>query len=668
MNIKEIYDISKKPELRDIFDSKEFESKYCSDLELGAIYLKDKTIFRLWSPVASKVTLQLFCKAENKNEFNNIKSIEMHEEENVWRVEVNEDLNKVYYRYEIKIGNNVNVVTDPYSKAVAANGQYSMVLDLEETNPEGWDIDKKPALKAPTDSIIYEMHIRDFSIDENSGSNFKGKYKGVWEANTKTKNGVSTGIDHLKELGITHVHLLPTFDYKSIDETRLNEPQYNWGYDPEHYNSPEGSYSTNPFDGDVRVKEFKEMVLNLHKQGIRVVMDVVYNHTYATNDSLFNKVVPYYYYREDINGNFSNGSACGNETASDRKMFRKFMIDSIIYWAKEYHIDGFRFDLMGLHDIETMKLIREEVNKIDDSIIIYGEGWTGGDTPLPENDRALKKNTVQYDKLQIAAFSDDMRDGVKGDVFVSEKPGFANNGYGFEETIKSGIVASINHDQIDYSKVIYSDKFWANEPYQTITYASAHDNYTLWDKLCITSKWESEEERIKMNKLISAIILTSQGISFIHAGEEFLRTKKDENGNLIENSYNSSDLVNRLEWERKEKYSDVFKYYKSLINLRKSHKAFRMDKANDIRENLRFLDAKENNVVLYTIDCKSLDDTFKKIVVIFNANKDKLNINLPDGTWKLIVNGNEINENGIIENVTNNILVDGRSANILVIE
>lgn len=668
MNIKEIYDRSKKSELRDIFNSKEFEEKYCSDLELGAIYSKEKTIFRLWSPVASKVRLQLFCKDKNSNEFHSIKSIEMHETENVWAVEINEDLDKMYYRYEIKIGNSVNVVTDPYSKAVSANGQYSMVLDLDETNPEGWDSDEKPSLKSPTDSIIYEMHIRDFSIDENSGSNFKGKYKGVWESNTKTRNGVSTGIDHLKELGITHVHLLPTFDYKSVDETKLNEMQYNWGYDPEHYNSPEGSYSTNPFDGDIRVKEFKEMVLNLHKQGIRVVMDVVYNHTYATNDSLFNKVVPYYYYREDKNGNFSNGSACGNETASDRKMFRKFMIDSIIYWAKEYHIDGFRFDLMGLHDVETMKLIREELNKIDKSIIMYGEGWTGGETPLPENDRALKKNTIQYDKLQIAAFSDDMRDGVKGDVFISDKPGFVNNGQGFEETIKCGIVASINHNQIDYSKVICSDKFWANEPYQTVTYASAHDNYTLWDKLCITTKGESEEERIKMNKLISAIILTSQGISFIHAGEEMLRTKRDEKGNLVENSYNSSDLVNKLDWERKEKYSDVFEYYKSLINLRKNHKAFRMDNADDIRENLRFLDVKERNVVAYTIDCSSLNDKLKKIMVVFNANKDKLNINLPSGIWKLIANENEINENGIEENITNNILVSGRSANILIIE
>ncbi|MGG7097195.1 type I pullulanase [Clostridium sardiniense] len=671
MNIKEIYNTyngDEKAKLRDIFNSKEFEEKYGYDLELGAIYSKDKTIFRLWSPVASKVTLQLFYKDDQLNKLCKLKAIEMEEIDNVWTLEKNGDLNKVYYRYEIEIGDKVNIVTDPYSKAVSANGEYSMVVDLEETNPVGWNKDKKPEFKDPTDAIIYEMHIRDFTIDNNSGANFKGKYKGVWEPNTKTDSGVATGIDHLKELGITHVHLLPTFDYKSVDETKLDEPQYNWGYDPEHYNCPEGSYSINPFDGDIRIKEFKDMVLNLHKEGLRVVMDVVYNHTYESENSLFNKIVPYYYYREDENGNLSDGSACGNETASDRKMFRKFMIDSVVYWAKEYHIDGFRFDLMGLHDIETMKLIREELDKIDKSIIIYGEGWTGGDTPLEENDRALKKNTTQYEKLQIAAFSDDIRDGVKGDVFIEEKPGFVNGGEGFEETIKCGIVASTNHDQIDYSKVIYSDEFWANEPYQTVTYASAHDNYTLWDKLYITASEESEEERIKMNKLIATIILTSQGISFIHAGEEFLRTKVDENGTLIENSFKSSDLVNRLDWSRKQKYKDVFEYYKGLIDLRKSHKAFRMNTTEDIRENLRFLDVKENNVVSYIINGSALNDKFKKIMVILNGNKDEAKVKLSEGIWKLIANGERIDEDGINEDICDEIIVDGRSANILVIE
>ncbi|WP_081705800.1 type I pullulanase [Clostridium sp. Ade.TY] len=664
MDIKNVYE--NKNEIREIFNSKDFKEKYTTSLELGAIYSEDKTIFRIWTPVAKRVILQLFTKGIGEDNFKKIKDIEMKEEKNgVWTYEENGDLDKIYYKFKIYIGDLVNDVIDPNSKAVSANGEYSMVVNLNNTNPDGWENDKKPEFKNATDAVIYEMHIRDFSIDENSGAKFKGKYKGITESLTKTKNGTKTCLDHVKELGVTHLHLLPTFDYKSIDEKKLNIPQYNWGYDPENYNCPEGSYSTNPFDGEVRIKEFKEMVLNLHKEGLRVVMDVVYNHTYETENSLFNKVVPYYYYREDDKGNFSDASACGNETASDRSMFRKFMIDSLKYWANEYHIDGFRFDLMGIHDVETMKLIREELDKIDKSIIIYGEGWTGGDSPLKEKDRALKKNTIQYGDMQIAAFSDDIRDAVKGDVFIEEKAGFVNGGEDFEETIKCGIVASTNHPQVDYSKVIYSDKFWANEPYQTVTYASAHDNYTLWDKLYITAKDESEEERIKMNKLIAAIILTSQGISFIHAGEEFLRTKCDENGRLIENSFKSSDLVNKLDWERKEKYEYVFNYYKGLIGLRKNHKAFRMNSSKEISKRLSFIEFGEKNVVGYTIDSEGIDE-FKKILVIFNGNKEDKELEIPKGDWTIVVDGNEVNENGIKSIKEDKVKVIGRTALILI--
>lgn len=664
MDIKNVYE--NKNGIREIFNSKDFEEKYTTSLELGAIYSEDKTIFRIWTPVAKRVILQLFTKVIGEDNFKKIKDIEMKEEKNgVWTYEENGDLDKIYYKFKIYIGDSVNDVIDPNSKAVSANGEYSMVVNLNNTNPDGWENDKKPEFKNATDAIIYEMHIRDFSIDENSGVKFKGKYKGVTESLTKTKNGTKTCLDHVKELGVTHLHLLPTFDYKSIDEKNLNIPQYNWGYDPENYNCPEGSYSTNPFDGEVRIKEFKEMVLNLHKEGLRVVMDVVYNHTYETENSLFNKVVPYYYYREDDKGNFSDASACGNETASDRSMFRKFMIDSLKYWSNEYHIDGFRFDLMGIHDVETMKLIREELDKIDKSIIIYGEGWTGGDSPLKEKDRALKKNTIQYGDMQIAAFSDDIRDAVKGDVFIEEKAGFVNGGEDFEETIKCGIVASTNHPQVDYSKVIYSDKFWANEPYQTVTYASAHDNYTLWDKLYITAKDESEEERIKMNKLIATIILTSQGISFIHAGEEFLRTKCDENGRLIENSFKSSDLVNKLDWERKEKYEDVFNYYKGLIELRKNHKAFRMNSSKEISKRLSFIEFGEKNVVGYTIDSEGIDE-FKKILVIFNGNKEDKELEIQKGDWTIVLDGNEVNENGIKSIKEDKVKVIGKTALILI--
>lgn len=442
---------------------------------------------------------------------------------------------------------------DPYAKAVGVNGNRGMVIDLNTTNPEGWEKDTKPELKSATDSIIYEAHVRDLSIDETSGisNEYKGKFKAltIWDSCIPGTT-VKTVVNHIKDMGFTHIHLLPAFDFGSIDENKLEQPQFNWGYDPKNYNVPEGSYSTNPYLGDVRIKEFKEMVKALHEAGIRVVMDVVYNHTYNL-DSCLNNAVPGYYYRQDENGEYSDASACGNETASERYMFRRYMVDSVVYWAKEYHIDGFRFDLMGIHDIETMKLIREELNKIDSSIIMYGEGWTGGPSPLKEELAALKKNTYKFDKLQIAAFSDDCRDGVKGHVFYDEETGFVNGKDGLEETIKFAIVASTHHKDIDKENIVYSNEFWANEPYQTINYASAHDNYTLWDKLQISTPNCTEEELIAMNKLIAGIILTSQGISFVHAGEEMARTKEDEEGKLVENSFESSDKVNKIYWDRK---------------------------------------------------------------------------------------------------------------------
>ncbi len=459
-------------------------------------------------------------------------------------------------------------------------------------------------------------------------------------------------------MGFTHIHLLPSFDYASVDETKLDKPQFNWGYDPENYNVPEGAYSTNPYLGDVRIREFKEMIKALHEVGIRVVMDVVYNHTFSL-DSCLNKAVPKYYYRQDEEGNYSNASACGNETASDRYMFRRYMIDSVVYWAKEYHIDGFRFDLMGIHDIETMKLIREELSKIDSSIIVYGEGWMGGPSPLKEDDAALKKNTYKFGELQIAAFSDDCRDGVKGHVFYGKEAGFANGKAGLEETIKFAVVASIPHKEVDKTKIVYSNEFWANEPYQTVTYASAHDNYTLWDKLQIVSPEVSKEELIKINKLIAGIILTSQGISFIHAGEEMARTKVDENGNLVENSFDSSDKINKIYWDRKIEYKELVEYYKGLISLRKEYKAFRMNSNKDIQKNIHFLekgkDFEADNLVAYIIDAKNIDDKCSKIAVIINANEREEKVNLKEKNWGVFVN-NEKSGNEVIEVLNSDIV------------
>lgn len=633
----------------------DFDKIYGYDGDLGAIYSKDKCKFILWAPTAENVQLALYgdngydFDCEAKEVYTMSKGIN-----GTWIVEINGDFNGQFYNYLININGKISEVVDPYAKAVGVNGNRGMVIDLNTTNPEGWEKDTKPELKSATDSIIYEAHVRDLSIDETSGisNEYKGKFKAltIWDSCIPGTT-VKTVVNHIKDMGFTHIHLLPAFDFGSIDENKLEQPQFNWGYDPKNYNVPEGSYSTNPYLGDVRIKEFKEMVKALHEAGIRVVMDVVYNHTYNL-DSCLNNAVPGYYYRQDENGEYSDASACGNETASERYMFRRYMIDSVIYWAKEYHIDGFRFDLMGIHDIETMKLIREELNKIDSSIIMYGEGWTGGSSPLKEELAALKKNTYKFDKLQIAAFSDDCRDGVKGHVFYDEETGFVNGKDGLEETIKFAVVASTHHKDIDKENIVYSNEFWANEPYQTINYASAHDNYTLWDKLQISTPNCTEEELIAMNKLIAGIILTSQGISFVHAGEEMARTKEDEEGKLVENSFESSDKVNKIYWDRKVKYKDLFEYYKGLISLRKEYKAFRMNTNEEIKENIHFLkkgvNFSENNLVAYIIDAKNIDIKCEKIAVIINANNKDVDVELEESNWHVMVDektaGNEIIE------------------------
>lgn len=651
----------------------DFDKIYGYDGELGVIYSKDKCKFILWAPTAEKVELALY--GNNGYEFDcKVKKVcTMSKGINgTWTTEINGDFNGEYYNYLVNINGKISEVVDPYAKAVGVNGNRGMVIDLDSTNPDGWKNDTRPELKCATDSIIYEAHIRDLSIDESSGvsNEYKGKFKALTILDSCIPGtNVKTAVNHIKDMGFTHIHLLPVFDFGSIDETKLEQPQFNWGYDPKNYNVPEGSYSTNPYLAEVRIMEFKEMVKSLHEAGIRVVMDVVYNHTYNL-ESCLNKAVPGYYYRQDEDGEYSDASACGNETASERYMFRRYMVDSVVYWAKEYHIDGFRFDLMGIHDIETMKLIREELNKIDSSIIMYGEGWNGGPSPLKEELAALKKNTYKFDKLQIAAFSDDCRDGVKGHVFYDEETGFVNGKNGLEETIKFAVVASTHHKDIDKESIVYSNDFWANEPYQTINYASAHDNYTLWDKLKISTPNCTEEELIAMNKLIAGIIFTSQGISFVHAGEEMARTKEDEQGRLVENSFASSDKVNKIYWDRKVKYKDLLEYYKGLISLRKEYKAFRMNTNEEIKENIHFLkkgiNFSENNLVAYIIDSKNIDSKCEKIVVIINANDKDVNIDLKENNWNVVVDEKRAG-NEILETIkSNKVSVLGKSIKVLI--
>lgn len=617
--------------------------------DLGNVYHKESTKFRVWAPTASDVKLNLYKEGMGDN------LIETHSMElsvqGTWTIKIDGDLDGVYYTYLVTHDGITREAVDPYVRTTGANGKRGMVLNLENTNPVGWREDYVKPLDNVTDTVIYELHLRDLSTDEHAGIEYVGKFLQFKEENTKNKEGYSTGLDHIKELGITHLHLLPVYDYASVDETDLAGNQFNWGYDPDNYNVPEGSYSTDPYHGEVRVKEMKKMVQCLHRNNIHVVMDVVYNHTYSGEDSNFNKIVPNYYYRQDDKG-FSDASGCGNETASERAMVRKFIVDSVVYWAKEYHIDGFRFDLMGIHDIETMNEIRKELDKINPGILLYGEGWTCAASPLDESLRAMKINTKKLNG--IAAFNDDIRDAVKGSVFNPEEKGFVNGALGFEELIKFGVVGATSHKEVMKHLEEYHKTPWSGSPKQSINYVSAHDNYTLWDKLTLSCQEDSLEDRIAMNKLASAIVFTSQGIPFLQAGEELLRSKENEDGTLEENSYKSSDYVNRIQWENKTKYHDVYLYYKGLIEFRKSHEELRMDTKEAVEERLHFIDGLDQQVVSFTIKNQNNDDL--ALQVIYNASKTDVTVPLDKGTWDVYVNESQAG-NKVLDTIDSNKVV-----------
>lgn len=593
-------------------------------------YSKTGTVFKLWSPNAQEVKLNFYKNGSDGSAFD---SHQLNASQNgLWERKIDGDLNGTYYTYQIKYeGEWLQETPGIYAQAVGVNGNRAMVLDLESTNPKDWNMDKGPMMAHPNEAIIYEAHIRDITIHPQSGSSMPGKYLGLVESGTKGPEGIATGFGHIKDLGITHVHLLPTFDHQSINEAKLDSAQFNWGYDPKNYNVPEGSFSSDPQKAEARIKEFKTMVKTFHDHGIGVILDVVYNHTGGRIDgSNFNLEVPNYYYRFNEDGSLSDAAACGNETASERVMLRKFIIESVAYWAKEYHLDGFRFDLMGIHDIETMNEISITLKNINPNIIIYGEGWTAGDSPLPIEQRALKHHMKQMP--QISAFSDDIRDGIKGSVFDENSTGFVSGAIDTEESIKFGIVGAIEHPQIDYGKVNYSKASWANEPWQAISYVSCHDNHTLYDKLKVSRMDADEATLIAMDKLANAIVMTSQGIAFMHAGAEMLRTKKGH-----ENSYNTPDSINQIDWNLKVVYKDVVEYYKNLIALRKTHPAFRMASTDDIRRNLEFKHI-ENGLVSYQISNHANGDDWNTILVIYNANPKPISYTL-DGAWQLAVLG-----------------------------
>ena len=598
--------------------------------DLGAVYTPKMTRFKVWAPEAESVKLNLYKQGEGDN------LIEQHimkkSANGTYVFEKQGDCNGIYYTYTVVNHGEEQEAVDPYTKAAGVNGQRGMVINLAKTNPQGFEMDGYRNPEHITDAIIYEGSVRDFTMDESSGVFHNGKFLGLTEANTTNHFGEATALDYISGLGVTHVQILPAFDFETVDE-KNQKAQYNWGYDPDNYNVPEGSYAVSPYDGAVRIQEMKQMVLALHSRGIGVIMDVVFNHTYRRDDSNLQKIVPGYYYRSDETG-YTNGSGCGNEVASDRPMVQKLIVDSLIYWAKEYHIDGFRFDLMGVLDIDTMNVIAERLKEIRPDIYLYGEGWNGGPTSLAEEKRAFKASAKKMPR--IGMFNDDIRDTIKGSVFYDDHLGFVNGGTHLENALRYGITGAVAHPQVDYDA--YGSKPWAKEPGQSINYVSCHDNYTLWDKLSVSCPEASEEKKKAMNRLCAAIVFTSQGVPFIQAGEEFLRSKPlPEKKGFAENSYNMPDAVNSIKWDNIHEYPDMIAYYKGLMALRKAHPVFRMQSEAEMTQNLCFLSDTPENVVAYLLKGKGADDTPENILVIFNGNDEEILYNLPEGKWKILV-------------------------------
>jgi len=587
------------------------------------IYSPEKTVFTLFAPNdAKQVVVRIYDEGLGGKAKKSVKMKRIANEQ--WQTTVKGDLMGKFYTFDMGQGECPGV----FAKAVGVNGKRGAIIDFSKTDPEGWNQDQHPVTKSPADLVIYEMHHRDFSINRKDA-----KYPGKFMAQTEP-----WAISHLKELGVNAIHILPSYDYGSVDETRLSDNKYNWGYDPVNYNVPEGGYSTDPYKPEVRIREFKQMVKALHDAGIRVILDVVYNHTYDIEHSNFQRTYPDYYYRKTADGQYSNGSGCGNETASDKPMMRQFMLESVKYWINEYHIDGFRFDLMGIHDIETMNQIRQMVDAIDPTIYIYGEGWSAGSCAYPQELLAMKAHINQMPG--IGAFSDEIRDALRGPFSDDTVTGWIG-GKDETESIKFGIAGAIQHPQIDLTKVNYSKAPWALEPTQMISYVSCHDDMCLVDRLKASIPGITEEELIRLDLLAQTAVFTSQGVPFMLSGEELLRDKKG-----VHNSFESPDSINQLDWSHKTKYPQVFEYYKNLIALRKNHPAFRLGNADLVRKHLEFLDAPAG-IVAYRLKNYAGRDDWRDIIVILNANKTDVEVTIPNGDYTIVCSDGCINEEGM---------------------
>ena len=584
-------------------------------LEDECLYTSQQTKFAFWSNVAEQMEVHLYADATTED----FETVALQKGENdFWTACVKGDLaGKFYTVRSFQNGEWAPEATGIFAKAVGVNGQRAAIIDLKATNPEGWCLDVRPAMPDMTDIVVYETHLRDFTMSPNSGVENKGKFLGLTE---------EAPLSYLKELGITHLQILPMFDYGSIDETTLDQNKYNWGYDPVNYNVPDGGYSTNPYDPACRIREAKAMIQALHKAGIRVVMDVVYNHTFDVMGCALGRVVPQYFYRLNEDGTYANGSGCGNETASDHEMMRQFMVQSVCYWAREYHIDGFRFDLMGIHDQETMRQIRAALDEIDPTILTYGEGWAAMSPAYPYEDLAMKQWT--YKMPRVGAFSDDIRNALIGSPFDHER-GFASGNAACTKDVMRGLIACPE---------------WSGEPMQHVSYITCHDNYCLRDRIEVSAKGENEDTKLRMNKLAQTAVLVSQGMSFIYGGEELFRTKMG-----IDNSYQSPDSINIIPWENREQYADLHDYYRQMIAIRRAHKGFRLGTADLVKEHVEFLDADNDQVIVYRI--KDLDgiDSAKSLLVLLNGSAEEATVAMPEaeGNYVVLAYGGQANVDGL---------------------
>ena len=606
--------------------------------DLGVFWSAERLHVRIWAPTAVSVIFRLYGSNEA---IHPEKSWSLGKsDKGTWCIELPGDYEGFFYTFQVtdKKGA-LSECPDIGARATGVNGLRGMILDPAQTNPQNWKRDRRSQINNPTDMILYEVHIRDFTISPDSGIMNKGKYPGFTEKGTKSPQGLSTGLDHLIEMGITHIHLLPVADFYTVDETITN-PQYNWGYDPLNFNTPEGWYSTNPYDGYSRIRELKTLVKTMHDNGIGVIMDVVYNHSGLIFDSWFNQTVPGYYYRQNEDGTLSDASGCGNEMASERAMVRKFIVDSVAWWAEEYHLDGFRFDLMGIIDIETMNQIRMRLDKVDPKILMYGEGWIAAESPLPESLRATKLNTPELDR--IASFCDDMRDGLKGSPFNRNSIGFISGLTLREEKIKFAVAGAIKHPQIFYDYVDSSRQPWTVSPSQCVNYVSCHDNYTLFDKLQYSCPESTLEEIERMTRLAIGIILTAQGIPLLHAGVEMHRSKGGHH-----DSYRSPDEVNQIDWSKKSHHAALFQFTKKCIGLRRQHPAFRMSDADMVRKKLNFFTKYIPGVVGYELKEHANGDIWENILVFYNGNNYSVEYEVPEKYWLIVAQNGEIEPGGM---------------------